>query len=232
MKRKNFSHLKIKVQTEKTNHFKHEGFIAGTPPFLRGNHSFTTTNSNLNQHTINQIFPYDINEINTTKNIVNEKPILLTNQHELNSELQIAQLLLKASTILKNNISNKIKIDAIAPKIHIGWKTTNNLISEIGKIRATRMLWAKIIQQFQPKNQKSLALEIFITNQNFTSYLIALTSEAKVFNPNIELVSYIKNTTFITKTIDPFAGSTVIEKFTEEFYTKTWDLFLKLNSNK
>lgn len=233
MKRKNFSNLKIETQTEKTIQFKHEGFIAGAPPFLRGINSFTLKELNLKQKKI--IKQHDINTIDLedeleTIYLKNDKntAILLTNNKQSNAKTQVAELLIKATTIIKNSTSKKIKIDTIAPKIYVGWNTTKDLPLEVAKTRATRLLWAKIIQQFQPKNQKTLALKILITNNNCTANLIAETSGAEIYNANSEITNYFKNETFISKTIDSWAGSTIIEKLTEDFYLKTWDLYLNL----
>lgn len=237
MKRKNFSNLKIETLTEKTIHFKHEGFIAGAPPFLRGINSFTTKTSNLKQKSL--INQYDINTINLENELEaiylkkdKNTAILLTNNNQSNAKIQVAELLVKATTIIKNSISKKIEIDTIAPSIYLGWNTTNNLPFEVAKIRATRVLWAKFMLQFKPKNQHTLALKILITNNNSTANLIAETSGAEIHNANSEISNYFKNETFISKTIDPWAGSTVVEKLTENFYTKTWDLYLNLGQKQ
>src|SRR5690554_5172267 len=49
-------------------------------------------------------------------------------------------------------------IDHFAPRLSFFWGIGMNHFMEIAKMRAARMLWAKIIKQFNPKNEKSLAL--------------------------------------------------------------------------
>ena len=49
-------------------------------------------------------------------------------------------------------------IDTFAPRLSFFWAIGMNHFMEIAKMRAARMLWAKIVKQFNPKNQKSLAL--------------------------------------------------------------------------
>ncbi len=49
-------------------------------------------------------------------------------------------------------------IDAFAPRLSFFWGVGMNHFMEIAKMRAARMLWAKIVKQFNPKNPKSLAL--------------------------------------------------------------------------
>ena len=51
-----------------------------------------------------------------------------------------------------------IDIDAFAPRLSFFWAIGTNHFMEIAKMRAARMLWAKIVKQFNPKNPKSLAL--------------------------------------------------------------------------
>ena len=49
-------------------------------------------------------------------------------------------------------------IDAFAPRLSFFWAIGTNHFMEIAKMRAGRLLWAKIVKQFNPKNPKSLAL--------------------------------------------------------------------------
>jgi len=122
-------------------------------------------------------------------------------------------------------IKTGIKIDSIATQISFSWCTTNKLPFEIAKIRATRLLWAKMINQFQPKNIKSLALQIHIEGDDYLSSLIAITGNTQYDSKNNTFLKQNSTETFIGKTTDPWAGSTVIEKLTEDFTLKTWNLF-------
>ena len=49
-------------------------------------------------------------------------------------------------------------IDTFAPRLSFFWAIGMNYFMEIAKMRAARMLWAKIVKQFNPKNPKSMAL--------------------------------------------------------------------------
>ena len=51
-----------------------------------------------------------------------------------------------------------MKIDEFAPRLSFFWAIGMDHFREIAKLRAARMLWSKIIQQFNPQNPKSLAL--------------------------------------------------------------------------
>jgi methylmalonyl-CoA mutase len=59
---------------------------------------------------------------------------------------------------IRAGIAAGIDIDAFAPRLSFFWGISVNHFMEIAKMRAARMLWAKIIKQFNPKNPKSLAL--------------------------------------------------------------------------
>jgi len=59
---------------------------------------------------------------------------------------------------LRAGIAAGIDIDAFAPRLSFFWGIGMNHFMEIAKMRAARMLWAKIVKQFNPKNPKSMAL--------------------------------------------------------------------------
>jgi len=59
---------------------------------------------------------------------------------------------------IRKGIDAGIDIDAFAPRLSFFWGVGMNHFMEIAKMRAARMLWAKIVQQFNPKDPKSMAL--------------------------------------------------------------------------
>ncbi|MBT8044277.1 MAG: methylmalonyl-CoA mutase [Verrucomicrobiae bacterium] len=59
---------------------------------------------------------------------------------------------------LKTGIAAGIDIDAFAPRLSFFWAQGKNHFMEVAKMRAARVLWAKIVKTFNPKNPKSLAL--------------------------------------------------------------------------
>ena len=73
-------------------------------------------------------------------------------------EIELAYTLADGLEYLKIGISNGMDIDSFAPRLSFFWAIGMDHFSEISKLRAARMLWAKIVKQFNPKNQKSLAL--------------------------------------------------------------------------
>ncbi|PIZ07154.1 MAG: methylmalonyl-CoA mutase, partial [Flavobacteriaceae bacterium CG_4_10_14_0_8_um_filter_34_31] len=73
-------------------------------------------------------------------------------------DLELAYTLADGLEYLRTGIAAGMDIDAFAPRLSFFWAIGMNHFMEIAKMRAARMLWAKIVKQFNPKNEKSLAL--------------------------------------------------------------------------
>ncbi len=74
------------------------------------------------------------------------------------ADIELAYTLANGLEYLRTGIGAGLDIDAFAPRISFFWGTGMNHFMEIAKMRAARMLWAKIVGRFNPKNPKSLAL--------------------------------------------------------------------------
>ncbi len=74
------------------------------------------------------------------------------------SEIELAYTLADGLEYIRTGITTGMYIDDFAPRLSFFWAIGMNHFTEIAKLRAGRMLWAKIVKQFNPKNQKSLAL--------------------------------------------------------------------------
>jgi methylmalonyl-CoA mutase len=74
------------------------------------------------------------------------------------ADIEMAYTLADGLEYLRTGIKAGIDIDAFAPRLSFFWGIGMNHFMEIAKLRAARMLWAKIVKQFNPKNPKSLAL--------------------------------------------------------------------------
>jgi methylmalonyl-CoA mutase len=74
------------------------------------------------------------------------------------AELELAYTLADGLEYLRTGIKAGLNVDDFAPRISFFWGTGMNFFMEIAKLRAARALWAKIVQQFNPQNPKSLAL--------------------------------------------------------------------------
>jgi methylmalonyl-CoA mutase len=173
-------------------------------------------------------------------------------------EIELAYTLADGLEYLKTGISAGMDIDSFAPRLSFFWAIGMDHFSEIAKLRAARMLWAKIVKQFNPKNPKSLALRTHcqtsgwsLTEQDPFNNVARTTIEAMAaalggtqslhtnaldeaialptdFSARIARNTqiYIQEETNITKTVDPWAGSTFIENRTVEIMNTAWE-FLK-----
>ncbi len=74
------------------------------------------------------------------------------------ADIELAYTLADGLEYLRAGINAGMSIDAFAPRLSFFWAIGMNHFMEIAKMRAARMLWAKIVRQFEPKNPKSLAL--------------------------------------------------------------------------
>ncbi|MDC7995535.1 methylmalonyl-CoA mutase [Altibacter sp. HG106] len=73
-------------------------------------------------------------------------------------DIELAYTLADGLEYLRTGIEAGMDIDRFAPRLSFFWAIGMNHFMEIAKMRAARMLWAKIVKQFNPKNKKSLSL--------------------------------------------------------------------------
>jgi methylmalonyl-CoA mutase len=74
------------------------------------------------------------------------------------ADLELAYTLADGLEYLRTGVKAGLDIDSFAPRLSFFWAIGMNHFMEIAKMRAARMLWAKIVKQFNPKNPKSLVL--------------------------------------------------------------------------
>ena len=74
------------------------------------------------------------------------------------ADIELAYTLADGLEYVRTGVNAGIDIDAFAPRLSFFWGVGMNPFMEIAKMRAARMLWAKIIKSFNPKNPKSMAL--------------------------------------------------------------------------
>ena len=73
-------------------------------------------------------------------------------------DIELAYTLADGLEYIRKGLGAGMDIDTFAPRLSFFWAIGMNHFMEIAKMRAARMLWAKLVQQFNPKNPKSLAL--------------------------------------------------------------------------
>ena len=73
-------------------------------------------------------------------------------------DLELGYTLADGLEYIRTGLAAGLGIDEFAPRISFFWAVGTNFFMEIAKLRAGRLLWAKLIEQFGPKNPKSMAL--------------------------------------------------------------------------
>ncbi len=105
---------------------------------------------------IGDIFEY------TTKNMPKFNSISISGYHMqeagATADIELAYTLADGMEYIRTGLKSGLKIDEFAPRLSFFWAVGMNHFMEIAKMRAGRMLWAKIIKSFNPKNPKSMAL--------------------------------------------------------------------------
>jgi methylmalonyl-CoA mutase len=171
-------------------------------------------------------------------------------------EIELAYTLADGLEYIKTGIAAGMDIDSFAPRLSFFWAIGMDHFGEIAKMRAARMLWAKMVKEFNPKNPKSLVLRTHcqtsgwsLTEQDPFNNVArtAIEAMAAAFGGTQSLHTnaldeaialptdfsariarntqiYIQEETKITRTVDPWAGSDLVEKRTEDMVNKAWEL--------
>jgi methylmalonyl-CoA mutase len=74
------------------------------------------------------------------------------------ADLELAYTLADGVEYIRAGIAAGLDIDKFAPRLSFFWAIGTNFFMEVAKLRAARLLWAKLVQQFDPKSDKSLSL--------------------------------------------------------------------------
>ena len=173
-----------------------------------------------------------------------------------NAALELAYTLADGKEYIRTAIAAGLKIDDFAPRLSFFWGVGMNFYMEIAKMRAARLLWTRIVKEFDPQNPKSSMLRTHsqtsgwsLTEQDPYNNVVRTTIEAMaaVFGGtqslhtnaldeaialpsefssriarNTQLV--IQEETGITKVVDPWGGSYMMESLTQDIADKAWEL--------
>lgn len=176
------------------------------------------------------------------------------------ADIELAFTLADGWEYLRTGRKAGMDIDEFAPRISFFWAIGMNHFMEMAKMRAARMLWAKIVNTFSPKDPRSLALRTHcqtsgwsLTEQdpynNITRTCIeamgAVLGHTQSLHTNAldEALAlptdfsariarntqlFIRDETYVTKTVDPWAGSYYVEKLTHDLAHKAWLLIQEI----
>jgi methylmalonyl-CoA mutase len=98
----------------------------------------------------------------TSKNMPKFNSISISGYHMqeagATADIEMGYTLADGLEYLRTGVRAGIDIDAFAPRLSFFWAIGKNYFMEVAKMRAARILWAKLVKQFNPKDPKSLAL--------------------------------------------------------------------------
>ncbi|QBB64910.1 methylmalonyl-CoA mutase [Intestinimonas butyriciproducens] len=105
---------------------------------------------------IGDIFRY------TSANMPKFNPISISGYHMqeagATADIELGYTLADGLEYIRTGIKSGLTVDQFAPRLSFFWGIGKNYFMEVAKMRAARLLWAKIVHQFDPKNPKSMAL--------------------------------------------------------------------------
>ena len=179
-----------------------------------------------------------------------------------NQALEMAFTLADGKEYVKTAIAKGMDVDAFAGRLSFFWAVGMNFYLEIAKMRAARLLWCRIMKEFNPKNPKSLMLRTHsqtsgwsLTEQDPYNNVVRTTIEAMaaVFGGtqslhtnaldeaialptefsariarNTQLI--IQEETHITNVVDPWAGSYMMEKLTQDMADAAWAIIEEVDA--
>lgn len=98
----------------------------------------------------------------TSKNMPKFNSISISGYHMqeagATADLELGYTLADGLEYLRTGIKTGLDVDNFAPRLSFFWAIGMNYFMEVAKMRAARLIWSKIVSDFKPKNQKSLAL--------------------------------------------------------------------------
>lgn len=173
-----------------------------------------------------------------------------------NQALELAFTLADGKEYVKTALAKGLDVDGFAGRLSFFWAIGMNFYLEVAKMRAARLLWCRIMKEFEPRNPKSLMLRTHcqtsgwsLTEQDPYNNVVRTTIEAMaaVFGGtqslhtnaldeaialptefssriarNTQLI--IQEETHITNVIDPWAGSYMMEKLTQDMADAAWTI--------
>jgi methylmalonyl-CoA mutase len=105
---------------------------------------------------ISEIFAY------TSANMPKFNPISISGYHMqeagATADIEMAYTLADGVEYIRAGESVGLKVDQFAPRLSFFWAAGMNVFMEIAKMRAARLLWARLVRQFNPSNPKSMSL--------------------------------------------------------------------------
>ena len=202
----------------------------------------------------------------TAKNMPKFNSISISGYHMqeagANQALELAFTLADGKEYVKTALAKGLDVDAFAGRLSFFFAIGMNFYLEVAKLRAARMLWWRIMKEFNPKNPKSSMLRTHcqtsgwsLTEQDPYNNIVRTTVEAMAavfggtqslhtnsFDEAIALPSetssriarntqlILQEETHITSVVDPWAGSYMMEKLTQEMADAAWEIIAEVDA--
>ncbi len=179
-----------------------------------------------------------------------------------NQAIELAFTLADGMEYVRTGVASGMDVDTFAGRLSFFWAVGMNFYLEIAKMRAARLLWWRIMKQFNPKSPKSMMLRTHsqtsgwsLTEQDPYNNVVRTTIEAMaaVFGGTQSLHTnaldeaialptefsariarntqiIIQEETHICNVVDPWAGSYMMEKLTQDMADKAWALIEEIES--
>lgn len=179
-----------------------------------------------------------------------------------NQALELAFTIADGKEYVKTALSKGLDVDDFAGRLSFFFAIGMNFYLEVAKLRAARLLWWRVMKEFNPSNPKSLMLRTHcqtsgwsLTEQDPYNNVVRTTIEAMAavfggtqslhtnsFDEAIALPTefssriarntqlIIQEETHITNVIDPWAGSYMMERLTQDMADQAWEIIQEVES--
>ncbi len=169
-------------------------------------------------------------------------------------DLELAYTLADGMEYMRAGLAAGLDIDAFAPRLSFFWAIGTNFFMEVAKLRAARLIWARLVKDFGAKSEKSLPLrthcqtsgwsltaqdvfnnvtrtivEAMAATQGGTQSLHTNSLDEALALPTDFSARIARNTQLVlqqesgtTRIIDPWGGSTYVEKLTHDLAQRAW----------
>ena len=160
------------------------------------------------------------------------------------ADQEIAYAIAQGLAYVSAGLQAHIPVDYTATHLSYTYQMGNNPLMDMAKMRATRLVWARALHSFHPKNEQALALHLHAqvsTDSEAKEYVSQATlaataaicggAQTLVVEPTsqgescgLQLHAFLQEEMKTTKTVDPFGGSYYLEHLTLTLADKAWSL--------
>src|SRR6266705_3283072 len=156
-------------------------------------------------------------------------------------DLELAYTLADGVEYLRAGLAAGLDVDRFAPRLSFFWAIGINFFMEVAKMSAARLLWAKLLTQFNPKDPRSLTaqdvfnnvmrttIEAMAATQGHTQSLHTNALDEALALPTDFSARIARNTQLFlrqesgtTRVVDPWGGSYYVERLTRDLAAKAW----------